>query len=329
MEGLLERWATRGNALFNFRQAKIVANQRVGNMTEAMAIQSRATDDDFMELETEDSTYQQAVTGLKRELDFGLPIQEIDRGFLPNFDFDLASVVVVVGQDGLVANTAKYVGDVPIVGVNPDPTRFDGVLLPYQIEHARSAVAAVLQNRASVRDVTLAQVSLHDGQQLLAFNDLFVGASTHVSARYEVTAGGQTEPQSSSGILISTGAGSTGWMSSVYNMTCGMAKWLGVEAPESGPLSMEWDDPSLVWAVREPFLSQRSGISLVAGCIEDGDELLIESRMDSGGVIFSDGIQTDYLEFNAGAIARIRVANQRAQLVVPTHRRGPRSHHAQ
>ena len=66
---------------------------------------------------------------LTRELDFGLPIQVIDRQYLPTIDFDMCTVVVVIGQDGLVANTAKYVGDVPIIGVNPDPDRFDGVLL--------------------------------------------------------------------------------------------------------------------------------------------------------------------------------------------------------
>ena len=63
-----------------------------------------------------------------------------------------------------------------------------------------------------------------DGQRLLAFNDLFIGARTHVSARYRVEYAGKQEQQSSSGLLVSTGAGSTGWLSSVMNMPSAVAK---------------------------------------------------------------------------------------------------------
>ena len=43
----------------------------------------------------------------------------------------------------------------------------------------------------------------------------------------------------------------------------------------------------------------------------------VESDMASDGVIFSDGVEADYLEFNAGSIARIGPARQKARLVVP------------
>jgi hypothetical protein len=87
---------------------------------------------------------------------------------------------------------------------------------------------------------------------------------------------------------------------------------------------LKWGDPSLFWAVREPFRSQRSGISLVAGQLQDGEELVIESRMAAGGVIFSDGIEADFLPFNGGTIARVGIAPQRARLVVPARPVGRR-----
>jgi hypothetical protein len=77
-----------------------------------------------------------------------------------------------------------------------------------------------------------------------------------------------------------------------------------------------WEDPRLMFAVREPFVSRYSAASIVAGWIEKDDEILLESLMPSGGVIFSDGIESDYLEFNAGAVGRARTARQRAMLVV-------------
>ncbi len=320
MEGLLRRWATVGQARFRFKQNKAVAAVQAGDMLAAQAAQ-RDEDADFMEIEDEDQTYHTAVRELQRELDFGLPVQVIDREYLPSIDFEMCTVVVVVGQDGLVANTAKYVGDVPIVGVNPDPQRFDGVLLPYRLQDARATVQRVLNEQALITPVTLAQATLHDGQTLLAFNDFFVGAASHVSARYELHVGQQSEPQSSSGVLISTGAGSTGWMSSVFNMTLGVARTLGTPVDDTLRPEMHWDDPYLLWAVREPFMSKMSGIQLVAGRIAEGEELKLESRMSQGGVVFSDGIESDFLEFNGGSIVRIGIAPQRAQLVVSRDRR--------
>ena len=317
MEGLLQRWATKGQARFVFKRARAVAAAKAGDLDAAAAVQA-ADDVDFLDLETEDATYHGAVRQLTRELDFGLPVQVIDRQYLPSVDFEMCSVVVVIGQDGLVANTAKYVGDVPIVGVNPDPTRFDGVLLPFHLENARRNVARVLKQQADLRNVTLAEAVLHDGQKLLAFNDLFIGARTHVSARYEIRVGEKSESQSSSGILVATGAGSTGWMSSVVNMTRGVGEWLGTPIGREKHIRMRWDDPYLTWAVREPFKSRTSGASLICGKLEEGDELVIESRISSGGVMFSDGIESDFLDFNGGAITRIGVARQRARIVVPS-----------
>jgi hypothetical protein len=68
--------------------------------------------------------------------------------------------------------------------------------------------------------------------------------------------------------------------------------------------------------VREPFLSRHSQAAIVAGLLQSGEELLLESLMPSGGVIFSDGMEADFLQFNSGAIAHIRAAEQRARLVV-------------
>jgi len=268
---------------------------------------------DFADYQREHDAYSRALDRVRREVEFGLPRQFLDRGLLPTYSFGPADVVVTLGQDGLVANTAKYAGSLPIVGVNPDPARFDGILLPFTPPEARAAVGRVLDGQAASRSVTLAEAVLGDGQRLLAFNDLFIGARTHVSARYRLRAGGRDEVQSSSGVLVSTGAGSTGWMSSVFNMAAGVASFTGGRSGRA--MRLGWEDRRLLYAVREPFRSRHSAAELVAGLVQPGEELWVESRMPSGGVIFSDGIESDFLEFNAGAIARIRAATQRAVLV--------------
>lgn len=269
---------------------------------------------DFADYQHEDEAYARSLDVLHGELELGLKLHEVRRELVPNYLFAPSDLVVAVGQDGLVANVGKYVGAQPVVPINPDPARFDGILLPFQPAQARTAVTRVLEGKATIRGVTLAEVTLGDGQRLLAFNDLFIGARTHVSARYALKAGGKRETQSSSGVLISTGAGSTGWLSSVFNMAAGIAAFGGGEAPT--PMRLGWDDPRLVYVVREPYASKSSGATLVAGVIGRRETIEIESQMPADGVIFSDGVEADALAFNSGAIAKIRAAEQRTQLVV-------------
>jgi NAD kinase len=325
LEGLKARWATANAAAFRMQAAVgheverrkqrakkagiALTEQAEYNMLQA--VDMLAEGDVY---EAEDDIYQATVRKLMSELDLGLPVKRIDRTFLPNFDFGRCRLVVVIGPDGLVANTAKYVGDLPIIGVNPDPTRNDGVLLPFNVSAARAAVRRALDNQARLREVTLAEANTNDGQRMLAFNDFFVGTSSHVSARYTLETDLTSESQSSSGLLISTGAGSTGWMSSVFNMTAGICSFAGGREPT--PVRLKWEDRRLIWAVREPFRSRHSSADLVAGFLDAGNELIVGSQMPTGGVIFSDGIENDFLEFNSGSIARFTVSSQRARLVI-------------
>jgi hypothetical protein len=161
----------------------------------------------------------------------------------------------------------------------------------------------------------MAEATLNDGQRLLAFNDFLVGQQTHVSARYSLTWRQRTERQSSSGVLVSTGAGSTGWLSSTQHMAAAVTRLRGGGGQEAPELRLPWDDLRLVFVVREPFRSRVSGVDLTAGLIEADEELRLESHMPEGGVIFSDGVEADALAFNSGAVATIRTARQNTRLV--------------
>lgn len=269
---------------------------------------------DFSEYELEDEVYRKSAEVVRASLEVGLKVQVIDRVLVPTFSFLPVDLIVTLGQDGLVANTAKYVGLQPIIAVNPDPERFDGMLLPFLPQQVPSALGKVMDLCANIRSITLAEAKLNDGQRLLAFNDLFLGANSHVSARYRIQWTSQQEEQSSSGVLVSTGAGSTGWMSSVFNMASGVAAFSG--GPPLKTMRLDWEDPRLLFVVREPFISRHSRASVVAGRVDFKRPLVLESLMPSGGVIFSDGMESDFLQFNSGAVATVGPASETAQLVV-------------
>ena len=293
LEALTERFNTQAQAKFYLTQAGL----------------------DFADYAKEHETYRRSLEQVQAAMQLGLPVQVMERALVSTYLFAPKDVVVVLGQDGTVANTAKYVGRCPLLGVNPDPERFDGVLLPFRVDRMRKGLEATLANKVQLKEVTLAEAVLSDGQKLLAFNDLFIGARTHVSAHYRLRVEGQKhERQSSSGIIVSTGAGSTGWLSSVCNMASGMSRRLG--ATELEGIHLPWEARQLYYVVREPFISKHSSASCGAGFVNEGAPLEVESLMPSGGVIFSDGMEDDALSFTSGLVARIGPSQQRARLVM-------------
>ena len=76
-----------------------------------------------------------------------------------------------------------------------------------------------------------------------------------------------------------------------------------------------WDADHLQFSVREPFPSQTTGTSLAFGRIDRAQPFSIESFMPEHGVIFSDGVEQDYLTFNSGCKASIGVSSVQGQLV--------------
>ena len=326
LQDMKQRWVTSG--AFGFRMQRAASHEVERRAKKMRTAGKTVSESDLLALEEavdcladeesfldEDTIYNNCVQSVMSEVDLGYPILTIDRKQVATFDFARCMVVIVIGPDGLVANTAKYVNGLPIIGINPDPQRNDGILLPFQSNEARRAVQRVIGRNEKTQTVTLAQVETNDGQQMLAFNDFFVGCKSHVSARYTLEERGRTEPQSSSGVLISTGAGSTGWFSSVINMTNGMLKFFRQD--QSHQFKLDRDEKKLVWAVREPFRSRHSSINMTAGVVENGEELILGSQITKNGVIFSDGIEEDFLEFNSGTIARFSVSSQSANLVIP------------
>ncbi|MGD2056501.1 MAG: hypothetical protein PVJ15_06810 [Gammaproteobacteria bacterium] len=271
---------------------------------------------DFAPIEARHARYQAVLDGIRTAIPRGLKQQVIEREQLAQFSFYPADLVVTVGPDGLVVNTAKYLVEQPIVAVNPDPESIDGVLLPVTAERFRPVLDDTLNGNAPITTVSMAEARLADGQCLLAFNDLFIGPRSHVSARYRIQHGKQSEEQSSSGIIVSTGAGSTGWLQSVYAGAAGVIEALGGQvAPPPAHGRIPWDADYLAFAVREPFPSKLTGTRIVFGTITRDQPLRLDSRMAEHGVIFSDGVEQDYLQFNAGAIATITLADRKARLV--------------
>jgi hypothetical protein len=184
----------------------------------------------------------------------------------------------------------------------------------------------------------MARASLNNGQTMYAVNDLFIGPRSHGSARYVIRSGDAGELQSSSGVIVSTGMGSTGWLKSLLTGAAAITQsavsvlaqqHFGNGPDETQPINQPhkkvrlnvptefpWDANFLCFTVREPFPTQTTGASLVFGRVTPETPLQLESQMAENGVIFSDGIEKDFLEFNSGTQAKIGIAEKKGVLVV-------------
>lgn len=227
----------------------------------------------------------------------------VDRADLARFLFAPEDIVVVLGQDGLVANVAKYLEGQPLVGLDPDPARNAGVLVSHPPAAAADLLRDVAAGRATLEARTMTVARLDDGQQLRALNEIFVGHRSHQSARYTLHVGGRSERQSSSGLIVTTGTGATGWAASINGR-------LG--APLALPSPTE---RAVAYLVREPWPSRATGVALAGGHVGADAVVRITSELAQGATAFGDGIESDALAIDWGQTVSVGVASQALQLV--------------
>ena len=243
---------------------------------------------------------QAAIAAVTAAIPAGWRRGMVERADLPRFLFEPGDVIIAVGQDGLVANLAKYLDGQTVVGINPEPGRNPGVLVPHPAEAAPALLATAAGPRAGRHCEQLAMVEAvtDDGQQLTALNEIYLGQASHQTARYTlISPRGPAERQASSGLIVSTGTGSTGWCRSA---------WLERKSTLVLPAPAE---PRLAWFVREAWPSPVTGTSLTEGELTHGQSLAITAESDQL-VIFGDGIEADTIPLSWGQAAHIRLAAQ-------------------
>lgn len=256
---------------------------------------------DLTDIEQRHTHTQAAMTTVSSAIPADWPRGTVERDDVSRFVFRPEDILVVVGQDGLVANLAKYIDEQPVIGINPLPGANAGVLVPHAPAAIGPLLASVANATANVVQRTMVRADTDDGQSLTALNEIYVGQPTHQSARYTLDVAGHIERQSSSGIIVGTGTGSTGWCLSLQRL---QAPQLALPQPA---------DRTLTWFVREPWPSPSTGAALTHGSLS-GAPLTVHIESDTL-VAFGDGIEDDRLTLTWGQHLTIGVAHRHLSTV--------------
>lgn len=218
---------------------------------------------------------------------------------ISQFLFMPEDIIIAYGQDGLIANISKYLDGQIVIG-----TRFENdnqnVLNKFLPKDIEEVLHLILKDKIKIEERTMAEAIVTNGEKIYALNEIFIGHRSHQSAKYVISLNKKKEKQFSSGIIVSTGTGMTGWASSILKSI-------------NQTLNINPEDNNLAYFVRECWPGLNKKIDLVFGTLNNNN-LEIISEMDDGGVIFADGIETDFIKFSWGNKVSIQTSNKKLRL---------------
>ncbi|MDY6777301.1 MAG: hypothetical protein SVU32_01435, partial [Candidatus Nanohaloarchaea archaeon] len=147
--------------------------------------------------------------------------------------------------------------------------------------------------------------------------DVFVGAERSFKvAEYEIELDGREERHKNSGMIVSTGRGSTGWYKNILKqrLQTGIS-WLDTwmsplyERVADRLYTFDPEADELRSVEREPM--QSAGDSLTQCRLQEGDELTVTSKMNVEGVITFDGDEEDRMyDFPRGESVSFKIADR-------------------
>jgi NAD+ kinase len=223
----------------------------------------------------------------REQLGEGLESIGVSPQFVSRDRFDGESsdthLIIALGGDGTILDVSHRVHTLPILGINSDPGRSVGYFCAGDAAAGTAVVRRYMSGDQSA--FVLARISLSvDGTPygMPCMNDILVtNRNAGMMARYVLTAGRRSERQSSSGIWVSTPAGST----------AGIRSAGGTVMPLEGEL--------MQYFVREPYIPRTTRYELLRGVRHLREGLILRSLMEDG-VICVDGPWMN-LPFSLGA----------------------------
>jgi NAD+ kinase len=215
-------------------------------------------------------------------------LKEVDRKY---------RLVISVGGDGTLLDSSHCVEKIPILGVNSDPKRSVARFSGCDVTTFQKILRGYLQGR--VRPVLVPRLEFfvnNRKNKWLVLNDLLVTTlSPAGTSRYVLKVGSKLEEQISSGVWISTAAGSTAAIQS------------------AGGKMLPVTSKKFQFVVREAYQKKFGPRRLLKGILASPGSLEMVSHMREGR-IFADGTNL-VVPFGLGNRLKVRLSNKPLKVI--------------
>lgn len=219
------------------------------------------------------------------------------------FDATGVRLVVTVGGDGTLLSASHHVGQCPILGVNSSPTHSIGFFCAATADSIDTMLQQALQGSLPSIRLSRMQVMIDDAlcSKHVLNEALFCHAIPAATSRYILEFGGDSEEQRSSGVWVSTAAGSTAALRSAGGDLLPFA---------SGDIQL---------VVREPYSVNGDSYRLRKCTIAPGQQIVLRSKMLDAR-LFLDGPYAAF-EVGLGQVLRFSRSDEPLHLLGLTDRR--------
>jgi NAD kinase len=207
-------------------------------------------------------------------------------------DVDL---VISIGGDGTALSASHYLEEKPLLAVNSDPNKSEGALTTLSVGELEEKLEEVKKG-FEIEYLERIEVYINGKRQdFLALNDVFIAnEKAYLISKYKLSFNGEQEEQMSSGIIFSTGTGSTAWFKS------------------AGGTPFSAQSKFIKMIVREPYHGRNMKFSLVQETIREKDDVEIEILSDS--VLAIDSIRE--FKLKKGDKVKIKISDKPLKRIV-------------
>lgn len=210
------------------------------------------------------------MTKIKKQVSVLIKNSKIESAWknkLSQEQFNDKDLIIAVGGDGTFLSASHYLSNQSIIGVNSNPKRSAGFLTSTNLKNLDKKLKQISKGDYKIRKYSRINAKIfHKNKCVLtekALNEIYVGNARpqHVSI-YHLNIRNKRELQKSSGILISTGTGSTAWYKSM------------------GGKSFSKLSKKLRFIVREPLNVKTHKTKIIKGQVSAKDKLILESKIN-------------------------------------------------
>jgi len=224
-----------------------------------------------------------------------IPVEIIHRDKMNSKDMKGKDLIIVTGGDGTFLQTSHHIKDsTPLFGLNIDPRNSFGFFAGKNHIQLKTKILKALDGTIPI--TRLYRLKIIIGKREIPYyvlNELFYANQNPAQVSYYNING---EMQMSSGVIISTAAGSTAW------------------AKNAGGTILPLTSSNFQYVVREPSVNKFPESKNFKKVFDNGDEIIIEDLMGDSFIAI-DGTEVSY-PLKKNQTLRIKLAPELLNVII-------------